>query len=441
MNRNQAHDLYRRYVNPDFVKLLEALDFGRCYVRAVGTRLWDDRGREYTDFLAGYGVHNLGHNPPAVVAALQSALQQQAPSMLNVDAPAAAGQLAERLCAVTAPALCRTAYANSGAEAVEIALKAARLATGRPTVLYCHGGFHGLTTGAAALLGEDRFRAHLGLGSMGSDGIPFNDLAALRRACETLQPAALVVEPIQAEGGINVPTPDYLPGLRELCTRHGVLLVVDEIQTGLGRTGRRFAADLERVQPDILLLGKALSGGLVPVAATMMTAAVWRRAFDGPERCLLTGSTFAGNHLAMTAALATLESLEHEGLATAAAQRGTELLAQLQALMPRHSMVRAVRGTGLLVGIEFQPPAGFWMRLVPAWARPGLFAHVVAAELLHRHAFLTQPCSLAPGVLRCEPPLTVSPEEIQHFTAALDETLTRLASPRAAVFRAVRGWR
>ena len=414
MSRQCTHDLWRRFVNPDFVRLLDALDFGRCFVRAEGTKLYDDAGGEYTDFLAGFGVHNIGHNHPRVAAALRRAIDSKTPSMLNVDAPLHTGMLAQRLTSLIDPRLCRTAFANSGAEAVGIAIKAARMATGRRHIIACRNAYHGLMPGSLSLMGDDRRRRLFGPFLADVSYVAFGDIGALEDACNRMRPAAFFVEPIQGEGGVNIPDISYLPEAARVCRAVGCLLVVDEIQTGLGRTGAHFATNFQDCLPDVLLVGKALSGGFVPVAAAMIITGTWQRAFSGPDRCQLNASTFAGSLLAMVAGLETLSVLEDECLPARAEELGAVLLEGLRNLATRRDIIRDVRGRGLLAGIEFRAPEGLLTKAVPRWARDGLYAQVISALLLRDHGFLTQPCSLAPAVLRIEPPLVVSQEEIDR---------------------------
>ena len=445
MTRDPARDLWREFVNPDFVGLLESLHFRRRFVRAEGTKLYDDTGREYTDFLSGFGVHNIGHNHPRLIAALRGALDSNGPSMLNMDTPFEAGLLAERLSALTHPALCRTVFANSGAEAVEIAIKTARAATGRKPIVACSNAYHGLTTGALELLGCEKYRRPFLAESDDSLRIPFGNAAELDAVCTRLPPAAFIVEPIQAEGGIHVPAADYLPEAARICRSHGCLLVIDEIQTGLGRTGRVFASVAEgatesSMEPpgDIVLAAKALSGGIVPVAAAIMTADVWKRAFGGAERCVLASSTFAGGRLAMIAGLETLAILQEGKLAARARQTGDFLFERLRDLARRHEVVKNLRGEGLLAGVELAPPPSLFSVAVPKWAREAIYGQVISAILLRDHAILTQPCSLAPRVFRVEPPLTVSREEIERFVQALDQTLSACPSQGAALLAGLR---
>lgn len=438
MSRAEAHDLWRRYVNPDFVDLLEAFGFGRRFVRAEGASLLDEKGRRYTDFLAGFGVHNLGHNHPQLLTALEDTLRSLAPSMLNVDAALPAGQLAERLTAATHPNLCRTAFGSSGAEVVDIALRAASVCMDSTHIIACHGAYHGLSVSSLSLMGDEQIRETFKVASDRVHHIPFGDTMAVEEACRRHQAAAFIVEPIQAEGGVRCPDDDFLPTAAAICRKHGVLLVVDEIQTGLGRTGRLFATDLACVQPDILLIGKALSGGVVPVSAAMMTDEVWKRAFSGPRRCTFASSTFAGSTLAMATGLTTLAVLERENLARRSAELGELLRCELKRLQGNHAMIQDIRGRGLLIGIEFAPPSGVLPRIVPAWAREGLYAQVVSLVLLRDHGILTQPCTLNQRVLRIEPPLIIERDDCLRLMSALDEVLDAYPSHASAVMAAFR---
>jgi acetylornithine/succinyldiaminopimelate/putrescine aminotransferase len=437
-NRQSVHELWRNFVNPDYIDLLESFDFGQRFTRAEGVSLFDEDGRKIVDFLAGFGVHNVGHNHPRLIARLHATLDAKGPSMLNVDAPLPMAQLAQRLCGATHPDLCRTVFTNSGAEATEAAIKTARAATGRTALVACDGGWHGLTTGSLSLMGDREHHERIGPLLSHVIHVPFGDLSALEDVLRKQKAAAFFVEPIQGEGGIRVPSPGFLRDVRRICQKHGTLLVVDEIQTGLGRTGRMFATDFAEVRPDMVLVGKALSGGLVPVAACLMTAAAWSRAFCGPIRCNQCMSTFSGGQLAMAAGLEVLSILEEEQLAEHARKMGDALQSSLRSLAQKHPVIRDIRGQGLLIGIEFEPVAGLKAAVVPRWARPQLFAQVIAAVLLRDHGLLTQACGLAPSVLRVEPPLIVSLADIQSFLHALDAVLAAYPSPGAAIMAAIR---
>jgi len=438
VTRKRAHHLWRRFINPDYIDVLETIGFGRCFVRAEGMKLYDDEGNEYLDFLAGFGVHNIGHNHPRVLKALQGALESHSPSMLNADAPIQAGLLAERLSSLMDPRLCRAAFTNSGAEAVDVAIKAARAATGRKALVSCANAYHGLSCGGLSLMGRGDIKRPFGKMLDHVEHIPFNDIPALKDVCSRLRPAAFFSEPIQGEGGIVLPDPSYLKEAGQICKSFGALLVVDEIQTGFGRTGDVFASDFSAMRPDIVLVGKSLSAGLIPVAAAVMTTKVWKDAFSGPRRCLMNASTFAGGHLAMTAGLEMINVLVDDRLSDRARELGGFFLERLKELSVRHRVIRQVRGSGLLIGIEFQPHSGLAMKAVPEWAHEGLFAHVISALLLRDHRILTFPCSIAPNVLRIEPPLIVTRTEIMQFLDALDKALSICPSHGVAVLAALR---
>jgi ornithine--oxo-acid transaminase len=242
-----------------------------AYERCVGDELFAENGDRYLDFLSGYCVHNTGHNHPRIIAALKDELDRRGPAMLQSHVPELAGELAERLCQLAGGGLTKVFFASSGSEGVEAAIKFARATTRRDSLLYAQGAFHGLTCGALSLMDNDFWRAGFGPLLADTEAIPFNDLAASERKLKTNNFAALFLEPIQAEGGIRLPSPDYLREVQGLCKRYGTLLVLDEVQTGMFRTGKFLAAHHFGVDPDIVILAKALSGGLVPVGAVLMT--------------------------------------------------------------------------------------------------------------------------------------------------------------------------
>ncbi len=426
MDRHQAHRLWRDHVNPDFIELIESIGWGRRFVHAAGARLRDEEGREAIDLLAGFGVHNLGHNHPRIVAAVQRAVASGEPSFLNIDAPAVVGEVAQRLQRLSSPRLCRTLFANSGAEAVDQAIKLARAATGRHLVVACDHAYHGLSVGTLPLFGRRAWSSAYGASDAEARLIPFADAPALERICREAQPALFIVEPVQGEGGIVVPPDGYLAEAARICRAHGVVFAVDEIQTGLGRCGAWFASDPAAIGPDALLVGKALGGGLMPAAAMLCTAAAWERSFAGRDRGHLATSTFAGGRLAMVAAREALDALGEECLPQRAAELGAWLEPRLTDLARRHPVVQQVRGRGLLWGIELAEPTGLITSLVPRWAREGLLAQVLCLRLLDRHGVLMQPCTIAQHVLRIEPPLTITQVELERCVEAIDRELSAI---------------
>jgi acetylornithine/succinyldiaminopimelate/putrescine aminotransferase len=407
---------YAAHVNPTFVKLLGVLGYGRVFTRARGSTLVDAEGREYLDALAGFGVHALGHNHPRVAARLRALLEEDAVHFTHVSPGVHAAELGAALAARCAP-LTVALFSSTGSEAVEAALKLARAATGRRRFVACAGGYHGTGLGALGLMGEERVRGLFEpLQALGPvDRVPFGELRPLARALARKDVAAFVVEPIQAEGGVALPPPGWLREAGELCRRAGTLLVLDEIQTGLGRTGAPFAFLEEGVVPDALCLAKALSGGVVPVAATMVRPELHERAFGSLDRFDAHGTTFSGGALACAAALATLEILDDERLAERARRGGERLVAALRARLDGHPLVADVRGRGLLVGVELGA------RLLPR-AVERLLGHWVSLRMLER-GVVCQPASAAWHVIKLTPPLVIDDAELDRLAATLAAVL------------------
>lgn len=411
--------LYAEHINPAFVKLLGTFGYGRVFVRAQGMYLYDHEGREYLDCLAGFGAVNLGHSPPALVAAVKEALDAAPVNLLHIGPQPAASELADALARRAAP-LTMSLFSSSGGEAVESAMKLARAATRKSAILYCEGGFHGTGFGSLSVMGHERLRKPFEPLVPGCHAVPFGDLEALERALRSHHPAAFLVEPIQGEGGVVLSPPGYLKAAQALCQKHGALFILDEIQTGLARTGALFAYELESVTPDILCLGKSLGGSLFPISATLTRPDLQRRAYGTMERFDLHGSTFSGNALACAAALTTLRLLDEERLAERAAERGDRLLTGLRAALTGHPIVREVRGSGLLIGIELgpSPTADGWLnQVLPGLVRTvarGVFGQWLALCLLER-GIICQPASQRWEVLKLTPPLIISEAEVDRI--------------------------
>jgi acetylornithine/succinyldiaminopimelate/putrescine aminotransferase len=339
-------------LNPARAELLATFGLDLEIVRATGCRLTDDAGRDYIDFLAQYGALPFGHNPPEVWEALRASAVMQAPAMLQPLRSLAAERLAARLAEVSPGDLGIVTFANSGAETVEAAIKLARVRTGRDVILSTDRGFHGKTLGALSATGNPLYQQDFAAPAPGFDYIPYGDLDALRARLEAGDVAAFLVEPIQGEGGVNVPPEGYLDAAIALCRAQGVLSIVDEIQTGLGRTGALFACSEGAEVPDMLLLAKALGGGLVPIGACIVRPSAWDDRFGR-----LHSSTFAGGGLACAAGLATLDRLLADDAALIAQVRenGAVFRRGLEALKARYpDVIRDVRGRGYMLGLEFQ---------------------------------------------------------------------------------------
>ncbi|RDV81149.1 aspartate aminotransferase family protein [Ammonifex thiophilus] len=426
LSREKVRELHREYLNAGLCQLLRLLDFDKRFVKAEGAKLWDEEGKMYWDFLGSFGAMNVGHNHPKVLAALD--LVRGFPTMVQTTLSPLAGALARNLCRLAPGGMKRAFFCNSGAEAVEGALKLARAATGRPGFIYCHNSFHGKTFGALSVTGRKKYQEPFLPLLPNCQAIPYDDLAALEEALRKKEAAAFIVEPIQGEGGIIVPSPGYLREAKRLCSRYGTLLIVDEIQTGLGRTGKLFACEHDGVEPDIICLAKSLGGGVMPIGAFLTTDAIWNKAYGSPDRAQLHTSTFGGNAWACAAALATLEVILEEDLPRQAARKGELFLARLRELQARYPhLIKEVRGKGLLVGVEFaEKQKGVLSRLTFGWVdrlAEEFLGSLVAGQLLNRFRILTAYTLNNPNVIRLEPPLVVEEEGLLQVTEALEKIL------------------
>jgi len=402
-----------------------------CYTRCIGTELYTEDGRCILDFLSGYCVHNTGHNHPAIVAALKEELDRSGPAMLQSHVPELAGDLAEKLCARAGGRLKKAFFCSSGSEGVEAAIKFSRARTGRNGLIYASGAFHGLTCGALSLMGDPFWRDGFGPMLSETKEIPFGDLDALETQLATRRFAAFIVEPVQAEAGIRLPPSGYLESAQALCRRYGSLFVLDEVQTGMYRTGPFLASHQFHTDPDMVVLAKALSGGLIPSGAVLMSDEVYDSVYGSLKRAIVHTSTFSENALAMRAGLATLEVLEQERLGERATARGDYLRSRLRQALTGYEMVKEVRGTGLLNGIEFTAPQKLLLR-VPFEAfmkiHAGMFGQVIVMRLFRDHGFLTQICGNNFMVLKAAPPLVVEERAIDGFVDAVRDVVELMHS-------------
>lgn len=415
-------DAYSKHVNPQWVKLLSLLEMNVSYERCLGAELFTTDGRRILDFLSGYCVHNTGHNHPAIIDALKDELDRSGPVMLQSNVPELAGELASRLCQLAGGGLSKVFFASSGSEGVETAIKFARAHTGRVALLSCDRAFHGLTCGALSLMNGEYWRNGFGPLLPETAVVPFGDLAALEQALATRRYAAFFVEPIQAEGGIRVPERNYLKDAQALCRRYGSLLVTDEVQTGMFRTGPFLASHHFGITPDIVVLAKALSGGLVPVSAVLMSDDIHRSVFSSFKRSIVHASTFSENSLSMRAGLATLDVLEQQRLGDRATEVGADLQEKLTSALYGYEMVKEVRGQGLLLGIEFTAPRRLALRApFQAFAQihPAMFGQILVMRLFRSANILTQISGNDFMVLKVAPPLVVTPEQVDEFVAAV----------------------
>lgn len=403
---------YEKHVNPSLLGLLKLAGFDKVEWEGCGAVLRDLEGNEYIDCLGGYGVFSLGHAHPKVIEAVIEQMRRlPLSSKTFLNKPLA--DLAEMLAGIAPGDLQYSFLCNSGAEAVEGALKVARMATGRAEFVAAVGGYHGKTLGALSASGRDVYRTPFQPLVPGFVHVPFGDADALASVVGE-NTAGVVLEPVQGENGIRVAPDGYLAAARRLCDERGALLILDEVQTGLGRTGKMFACEHWGVVPDILTLAKALGGGVVPAGAFMAGPDLWERVFR--ENPLIHTSTFGGNQLACAAAMAALTIIREEDLPDQAAVKGARLLDGLRAIQSRYpDLLVDARGLGLMIGAEFADAD------VGKLVVGGLLHHgVIAAYTLNN-----------PKVMRFEPPLVITDAQIDHvlgaFDAALAETKELLA--------------
>jgi len=420
----ERYGLHTRHLNEQMVRVLKTIGYDVGFRSGRGQYLYDRDGDRYLDLLSGFGVFAIGRNHPDLRDTLKTVLDSDLPNLVQMDVSALAGMLAERLLR-RVPYLDKVFFTNSGTETVEAALKFARSATGRPGIVYCGHAFHGLSYGALSLNGDGIFRD--GFGPLLPDcvEIPFNDLGALENALASRQVAAFVVEPIQGKG-VNLPEDGYLQGVQELCRKFGTLFVADEIQTGIGRTGRFLAVEHWGVEPDMVLLAKSLSGGHVPVGAVLTRKWVFDKVFSRMDRAVVHGSTFAKNDLAMAAGLAMLDVIEDERLIENAATMGERLVEAFQDMARRYELVKAVRGKGLMIGVEFGAPQSFKLKM--AWnaleaMNSGLFCQLITIPLFKDHKILSQVAGHGIHTIKLLPPLIISDEDCQWIESAFDAAI------------------
>jgi putrescine aminotransferase len=390
---------YQSHVNAGLASLFKFMGFEGVEWKAEGSTIWDTDGRDYLDLLAGFGTLALGHRPTRVVAAVKEQLDRMPlSSRVLFNKPVA--DLAAELADILPGDIEKSFFCNSGTEAVEGALKLARLHTGRARIVATEGGFHGKTLGGLSVSGREVYRKPFAPLVPEVSHVPFGDMDALSESV-TEETAAVVVEPIQGEGGVIVPPDNYLPAAREVCDRTGALLIADEVQTGLGRTGAMFACEHSGVVPDIMCLAKALGGGVMPLGAFSSTPQIWASLEENP---LLHSSTLGGNPLACAAGLAVIQEIRRNGLPARAAQLGDHALNRLRELHAAHTDVIAeVRGRGLLIGVQF---------------RDADVAGLVIAGLAQRRVIAAYTLN-NPEVIRIEPALTIPETDLDRGISAL----------------------
>lgn len=426
---------YIEFVNPHLGKLLTQIGLNKRFLRGTGLHLYDEEEQEYLDCIAAYGALPFGYNPAAIWQAIHAVESAQEPSFIQPSLLEAAGELAARLIAIAPAGLKHVTFSNSGTEAVEAAFKLCRARTGKLTILSTTNSFHGKTLGALSATGNEGYQKVFGAPVGGFRHIPYGDIAALERYLEesAQDTAAFIVEPIQGEGGIVEPPVGYLRQVQELCTEHGVLTIFDEIQSGLGRTGTMFACEREGVTPDVLVLAKALGGGLLPIGATLCKEDVYTEDFG-----LKHSSTFAGNTLGCRVGLAVLDLLTRdEGhFLREVDRKGKRLKDGLVKVTKDYPhIVKKIRGQGLMLGIEFVSSKDSYPHsLLGVMAEQELLTPMVASYLLNVEKVRVAPTLNGASVIRIEPALVISDAQIDQVVDAVERTVSMLAEQNTATF-------
>ena len=352
-HRSDKFELHERYLNAQMVRVLKTIGYDRNYQRAVGQYLYDEHDNEYLDLLSGFGVYAFGRNHPTIINALKEVLSLEMPDLVQLDVSVLSGLLAKEILTTTPDNLSRVFFCNSGTEAVEAAIKFARYQTKRNRIICCDHAYHGLTMGALSLNGEQIFKDGFGPLLLDCGSVPFNDLEALEKALCHKDVAAFIVEPVQGKG-VNIPDDHYLPEVERLCKQYGTLFVADEIQTGMGRTGKFWAVEHWGVKPDMICMAKAQSGGFVPVGAVALTQKIMDSVFNRMDRAVVHGSTFSKNNMAMAAGLAGLEIIKTEKLVENSAKIGSEIVDRLNLLQGQFEFFKEARGKGSMIAVEFK---------------------------------------------------------------------------------------
>lgn len=400
----ETTEKYRRYVNPGIAGILNFSGFGVPEERAEGCYIWDASGRKFLDCVGGYGAFSLGHLNPKVVEAVKKQLEKEAlKSHFFMSTELA--DACELLAGVLPGEIEYSFLCNSGTEAVEGALKCARVHTGRPEFIGAINGFHGKSFGSLSVSGREVYKDGFRPLLPETQQVPFGDADALANAISG-KTAAVILEVIQGEGGVNIAGDDYFPRVREICDANGSLLILDEVRTGFGRTGKMFASELYGVQPDIVTMAKALGGGVMPVGAFSSNADVWNSMFG--RNPYLHSTTFGGNPLACAAVIAAIKTTIEEGLVERSRVMGEKLLAGLCDVKKRYpGLIKEVRGKGLLAGIEF--------------AEDDIAALVITG--CGRRDLLAAYSLNNPKVVRVEPPLVIEESELDTAVNIIAEAI------------------
>lgn len=426
---------YLEYVNPELGNLLTKIGLDKRYVKGESCFLYDEQGNQYLDFIAAYGALPFGFNPPEIWQAINQVQTSLEPSLTQPSLLEAAAELGKRLVKLAPKSLTKVTFANSGTEAVEAAIKLARAKTSKHGIVATYNSFHGKTLGALSATGNPSYQKAFGAPVAGFEFVPYGDIFALEQlfAEKYKEIAALIIEPIQGEGGIVEPPAGYLQEIRKLCSKYDILLIFDEIQTGLGRTGKLFSCEFEQVIPDIMTIAKALSGGLIPIGAVLCTDEVYTAEFGNKH-----SSTFAGNALACRVGIQVLELLtrNNHALITDVARKGEILKLGLEKIQQKYpTVIKEIRGRGLMLGVAFNDDrASYPDSFLGIMAEQKNLSPIIASYLLNVEKLRVAPTLNGASVIRIEPPLIISEQQIEYALRAIENTAALLAKRNTAAF-------
>ena len=423
LSSETVFSLYHLHLNSNFAELLKFLNCDITFVGAKGCTVTDKNGNIYLDFLGGFGSFNIGHHHPRILETISQL--EYTLNLVHTGFNPYTAALSANLSMITDDLMTRFIFCSSGAETVDSALKLARLASGKSKFIYCSNSYHGKTFGVLTVTGRNYYKDLFKPLLPECEEVEYDDLVSLEKMLQNNNAAAFIMEPIQGEGGIIIPDEQYLRSVSELCSKYETLLIVDEIQTGLGRTGSMFAFELAGITPDLICLGKSLGGGIMPVGVVMMTDKVYDQINSNKNSIMMTSSTFGGNSYACAVAISTLEVIRNENLAAQAKEKGLYLFKELNKLKDEYEIIKEVRGKGLLIGIEFHERENLSDTNESPNDLQGSYAAYIACSLLNEHLILTAYSLNNIHVIRLEPPLTISYEQINKFLQGIKDILEK----------------
>ncbi len=418
--------LYSGRVNSQWARLMDIMGMDVNYSSCKGMELVTEDGNTYKDFLSGYCVQNLGHNNKYIADALIDEIKSQGPVILQNLIPRYAGELAEKIVTLAGRNISNVCFTNTGSEGVEIAIKFTRLHTKRAGILYSEGAFHGISYGAMSLMKNTSWTKRFGPFLEDTMGVPFLDVEKIEKELKTKKYAAFITELIQSEAGLNIAKEEKLKEVQSLCKKYGTLFIADEVQSGIFRTGKFLATHYFDIEPDMIILAKALGGGMMPVGAVLMKEEINRSVFKSIDQAFVSASTFGENSLSMRAALSTLEYCEKENISERCLELGESLREGVNALVPKYEMLKEVRGIGLMNGIVFQEPHSLKLKALFKSFKllhEGLFGQMMVRKLFREGKILTQVCGNNYMVIKACPPLISIDADIKYFVNALDQAL------------------